>query len=238
MKKVLLLGSQHGNELLGEQLYGYINVYHQDLLPHITYRVANSKAQKAGVRFCESDMNRSYGKIKPVTYEEKRARAVELFIAQQAFDMVIDLHTTNCLQPASLMVASLNQINIPCISAFDINRIVVMEIPMVTSSLIGRFESVISLEANVTSVDEPFLENLCQSLYRYTNDEVLNINRYVYHVNKMLLKENVSPETEKELENFKLSQDGFYPILTGNNTYRINTDYLGFRADKLEIIKL
>ena len=60
MKKILLLGSQHGNELLGEKLYQYMQTYRQELLPYVVFKIGNPEAHQKGVRYVESDMNRAY----------------------------------------------------------------------------------------------------------------------------------------------------------------------------------
>ena len=67
---ILLLGSPHGNEILGDVLYAYIQKHRRDLLPRVTFLIGNIKAKKAGVRYIESDLNRSYNNRRS-TYEER-----------------------------------------------------------------------------------------------------------------------------------------------------------------------
>lgn len=54
--------------------------------------VANKKARDLGVRFVETDLNRSFGKEKPESHEEKLAEELKPFI--NLFDRVYDIHRT------------------------------------------------------------------------------------------------------------------------------------------------
>lgn len=239
MKKVLLLGSQHGDELLGEQLYQHIKTHHRELLPHISYKLANPRAHALQKRYCESDMNRSYGNLsEPPTYEEKQARTIEAYIRSNRFDIVLDLHTTRCIQPPSFLIARLNSDNVSLISASQIIHIAQMEMDMVHSSLIGRCPTAVSIEISVDDIDDTLLEMLSITIKDYLAGVALQTERHLYHVDKLLAKADLTPEAESELVNFALSPGNFYPLLTGNNTYRRNTNYLGFRADKREVIRL
>ena len=91
MKKILLLGSQHGNELLGEKLYKYIIKNRPELTNFVFYKVANLKAKRLGVRYIESDMNRSYNCGKD-TYEKRRATKIIEYIKANNFDLVLHMH--------------------------------------------------------------------------------------------------------------------------------------------------
>jgi len=54
--------------------------------------VANPLAKERNVRYIETDLNRSFGVMTPISYEEKRA--VELDEVLTDYDLVVDIHRT------------------------------------------------------------------------------------------------------------------------------------------------
>lgn len=237
-KSVLLLSSQHGDEPLGEMLFDYIKVKRGDVLDHVAFIMANPRAREANVRFIETDMNRSYGKIRPSSYEEKQAHKIETFIKKQNFVAVLDLHTTRCIQQPSILVADLHDSNASLIAAFAIKKILVMNLPIVKHSLIGRIPQALSIEIQIDTIDDALLEMLCDSLARLVSKITLLELREVYNVDGLLTRDEMTPYDEKHLENFTLSSNGYYPILTGDNSYRRNTNYLGFKASSRDSVRL
>lgn len=238
MKRILLLGSQHGDELLGEQLYAYIKDNYSFLLTHVTYKLANPKAHNASLRYVETDMNRSYGQSHNRSYEEKRAKIILKYINDGSFDIILDLHTTKCIQQPSLIVASLNQANRQLVGAFDIKHVVVMRLELVHHSLIGVCPKAISFEVHASDVNNSLLRSICESLERYVQNRVCNRRRYLYEVKDVILKSSIPISSAVKLKNFNLSKYGFYPILTGDNTYKRDTNYLGFKSNKRRLTRL
>lgn len=89
MKRILVLGGTHGNELLGVQLVALLK---KDPIAGVDALVANPKAVRTGVRFTESDLNRSFGGLYKGTYETRRALRLKQIATK--YDMVLDLHNT------------------------------------------------------------------------------------------------------------------------------------------------
>ncbi|MFZ2513578.1 MAG: succinylglutamate desuccinylase/aspartoacylase family protein [Candidatus Saccharimonadales bacterium] len=71
-KKIVIVGSQHGNEPLGELLKEHMKSY--DIIPGVHFITANPRAIQAGKRYIETDMNRSFDRLD--TYEGRRASAL------------------------------------------------------------------------------------------------------------------------------------------------------------------
>lgn len=234
---ILLLGSQHGNELLGELLYAHIQNQRKELLPYTTFIIGNPKARNAGVRYLESDMNRSYDPTL-TTYEAERAREIEATIMRQDYDLVLDLHTTVCVQPPSFIVARLNDRNTPFLRASSISHIVHMRHPMVALSLIGRVRQAVAIEVSNNDITPNLLNDLCEDLQRYIDTKVHSVAKRVYPVDELILKKHVTPEAAAAFVNFQRCEAGFIPILTGENSYKKNTPYLGFKATQENIITL
>jgi succinylglutamate desuccinylase len=91
MKKILFIACTHGDEQVGKWLWnnnpqGYNSFYQWQVI------IGNPKAMKLGVRYTESDLNRSFNKKETTSYEEKRARELTPII--QKYDVLYDIHQT------------------------------------------------------------------------------------------------------------------------------------------------
>lgn len=229
MKKILLLGSQHGNELLGDLLYARLKDHYAHLLPHITFKIGNPRAHVAKIRYIESDLNRSYdGSLN--TYESKRAEHIKTFIEKGEFDLVLDLHTTVCDQPPCFILPELNSDVTPFIRASHIDRVVLLTDPIVATSLTGTVPKVVAIEVANSQLSGGLIEELCQDIERYLKGGIRPAIKKIYSVPSLLLKSEVAEELIDSLINFQMSEQGFIPILVGQNSYRKNTHYLGFKA--------
>ncbi len=233
--KLLLLGSQHGNERLGDALYAHLLNHHSNLVEYIKFMVGNPKAHKKNVRFIESDLNRSYNSSLN-TYESRRAQRIQKHIHENNFDIVLDLHTTTCKQPPSVIVADLNERRRKYLRSSAINKIVVIRHPIVKTSLLYENRNVIAVEVGESDIDYQLLESLAQDIRRFIANETLPGSRFVYTVDHLLLKDEVRSSEIQQLINFKRSPGGYIPILTGENSYKKNTHYLGFKALKEVVI--
>lgn len=229
--KILLLGSQHGDELLGEKLYAYIEKQHPDLISHISYLVGNPQARRRNARFIESDLNRSYTGQR-ATYEERRAGRILRYIRDRQFDLVLDLHTTTCVQPPCLIIADSHPELQQFLRASSCEKIVHINHAIVRTSLIGVCSRAISIEVNKDDISPQLLEALCDDLRRFIANQASSITQYIYEVTEPLAKIDVDEEQVQLLKNFVLSPSGFYPVLVGENSYKKHTNYLGFKATK------
>jgi aspartoacylase len=237
MKNILLLGSQHGNELLGDKLYRRIQSHHDSLIPNITFMLANPKAHEMGVRYIESDMNRSYG-INAATYEAAQAKKIEALIRQNDYDLILDLHTTVCSEPPCIIIEDIYDENIAFLKASSITNIVLMQHPLVKTSLIGRTKRALAIEMANEDITNELLDSLCEDLRCYVDKVLPLAEKSVYRVSELLLKSAITPEEATKLVNFTMSAQGFIPILVGENSYKKNTEYLGFIAPEQHIIEL
>lgn len=228
--KILILGSQHGNEYSGEKLYSYLQNNRAELLEHVEYMTGNPQARKRRVRLVESDMNRSYSGRKN-TYEERRAQKILRYIRDSGFDLVLDMHTTTVDQPPCLIMGSINTQTERFINASSVVHLIVMEEKIASTALNGVCAQSVSVEVNqdLAQVD---LEKLCDDIQRYIDNEAYAVDKYVYEVTP-LLKSDVTDEEFKQLRNFVRSDKGFYPVLVGESAYQKSEyNYLGFKASR------
>lgn len=229
--KILLLGSQHGDELLGDKLYSHIQAHYKHLLPHITFKIGNPKAHAAGVRFIESDLNRSYTG-NSATYEEKRANYLRKYITEGNFDLVLDLHTTVCDQPPCLITHTIRDEIKPFLRASHIERLVLLSDPIIHSSLDSVSPNIIAIEIANRDITNELLDALCKDLERFIEGKGGNAIKKVYDVPALLLQSEVPEDEIASLVNFQPTAQGFIPILVGTSTgsYAKTTHYLGFKA--------
>lgn len=235
--KILLLASQHGNEPLGEMLFNHISKRYPHLLPHLELTIGNPKAKAAGKRYLESDMNRSYDPAL-TTYEARRAQKVIDQINQHTYDIVLDLHTTVCVQPPCLIVSEITDVNRQFLKACTIDRIVRIRHPIVGTSLIGVLPDTVSMEVANNDVTPELLNLLACSIERFINRQTTTESVREYVIDELLMKASISEADASRLRNFEMSPHGFIPILVGNNSYKKNTDYLGLKATEETIITL
>lgn len=238
MTKILLLGSQHGNELLGEELYKYIKARRQELLPYVTYKVANPKAKKANVRFIDADMNRSFDGSNQ-TYEQRQAKRVIKYIEAGKFDLVLDLHTCFSIMPPCMIVPHNYTGRMRFMSASHVSKVVTLGSEILNTTLVGNCPNCVTKEVNRDSVNMTFLDALCDDITRYIDADTGVAIKTVYKA-EALAKTELSLRETNKLKNFVKSDHGFYPILVGQNPYKkmIGYKYLGFKAYSAERTKL
>lgn len=87
--RILVIGGMHGNELLGVKL---VQLLRQRPLKNVEVLIANPSAVKAGERFIESDLNRSFGADFLGSLETQRAGYLKQVV--KPFDVVFDFHNT------------------------------------------------------------------------------------------------------------------------------------------------
>ena len=238
MKRILFIGSQHGNELLGDVLHGYIKKHRKELLPFITFKIGNLRAKKAGVRFMESDLNRSYTGSRR-TYEERRAAGLLSYINNGSFDLVLDLHTTtNTHIKPCLIIPSVNESILPFLTSSSIERFVLMRHPMVAASLIGTCPSAVSIEVSHAGLSSGLMGRLSDDIARYLSNIPVPAERIIYEVDELLAKGELSAAEIKKMRNFEKNEHGFTPVLVGDNAYKKHTHYLGFKAYKVYKVKV
>lgn len=234
--KILLVASQHGNEYLGEKLYGHIHAHHQDLMDHIEFVLANPEARAKKVRYLASDMNRSYNGNQ-VTHEEQLATALLAKIRKGHYDLVLDLHTTACKQPDSLIMASINAKNRRFLGASSTQHLIIMEKKIASTALNGVVPESVSIEVN-QDISDATLESLCDDIARFIADEQSRVQKFVYKAS-LLRKDEIKRSQLAKLRNFERSDLGFYPILVGESSYqKQGYDYLGFKATKRTLFKV
>ncbi len=233
--KVLIIGATHGDELLGTKLYPYILRKHPELLEYVDFIVGNPKAYAQKVRYTQSDLNRCYGK-QGSTYEHARARYIAHYINITKPDLVLDMHTTTCIQPSCLIINDLaGALKKRFLRASSIDILLQVK-PL--HDITSIKQNVIGYEIPKKCVSTQALEAICQDILRFSRNTTHTKTKQLYKMKDKIYKKDISNTVAKTFVNFEKHELGFIPIMTGENSYKKHTDYLGFKASGPEKITL
>lgn len=93
MNRLLFIGGTHGNESIGVEALKEVEAVLDRSTYNYDWTVGNPNALEAGVRFTDTDLNRSApGSPSSPSYEERRA--AEIIELSKGYDAVIDIHGT------------------------------------------------------------------------------------------------------------------------------------------------
>lgn len=225
--KILIIGVTHGNELLGVKLYQRLLRQRSPLLEHIDFMVGNPRAYHARQRYIDCDLNRSYGQS-GTQYEQKRAQKILRYIARTKPDLVVDMHATSCHQPNCLIV---NRLDNPMVQRL----LRASHIPVILR--IQSMDDIASIVPNAVGYEIPnrhispaLLDDIAQDLQRCVDSVAKYPKKQMFTMTDKIYKNEVSDEQARTFVNFEPHSLGFVPIMTGNNSYKKQTDYLGFKS--------
>lgn len=236
--KILIVGAQHGDERLGPRLQRFLVNDKTGKYTRVDYICGNPRAYRKNVRFTESDLNRSYNTLPPITYEQKRAQKILQQIHAKQYDFVLDVHTSRSQGGRFYLATSLNDSIRRLLAASPYSRLVIMPPHIADCSLIGQVSQAISIEYDrdlartQRAVDE--IIGLCDNLL--SNKPSLLQPREIFYVTDKIRADNpISPQAK----NFELCDQGFYPVIykADGGSYK-NQNYKGFMATKKETILL
>lgn len=232
---VLVIAATHGNELLGIKLYQRLLQKHSALLEYIDFIIGNPRAYTARTRYTECDLNRSY-QSQGTRYEEQRAQTIRRHIATTKPDIILDMHTTTCVQPDCLIVADTEgEMRQRFLRASHIDTVLrVHSLDDIAS--IG--DNVIGYEVPNRHVTPQLLDAIVDDIRRFVDDETHSTTKHLFTMTDKIYKRDVTNEEARTFVNFQMHELGYVPIMTGENSYKKQTDYLGFKASAPERITL
>lgn len=235
-KRILIIGASHGNELLGVKLYQRLLQKRSATLQYIDFLIGNPRAYHEKVRYIETDLNRSYQTSVPASYEQQRAAYIQDYIAATTPDIVLDMHTTVCEQPPCIIVHDLDGAEKRrFLRAAHIDNILQV-VPMGDIAVLG--DNVIGYEVMNRQITPDLLDDIEADIDRYIDMAAYSATKQLFVMQDKIFKRDVTPDQAKTFVNFQHHELGFTPILTGNNSYAKQTDYLGFKSSHPEEITL
>lgn len=232
--KILIIAATHGNELLGIKLYERLLRTRSSLLEHTDFVIGNPRAYSAKKRYIAADLNRSYG-TQGVTYEHQRAIEIQAYIAHTKPDIVLDMHTTNCAQPNCLIVHTLDgKMKLRYMRASHISTILQVQ-PM--GDIAGLADNIIGYEVPNKAINSTLLDHIVGDMQRFVDSPTEEYaKKRLFRMQCKIYKQEVTAIQTKSFVNFEQHPLGYVPIMTGENSYKRDTDYLGFKASVPEEI--
>lgn len=226
--KILLIGASHGNELLGITFYQYLLNKKSTLVECVDFVLGNPSAYAKQVRYTESDLNRCYQDFSSDDYEHRRAIQITKYIEMMQPDIILDMHTTRCIQaPCLITSAKHKDIKSRFMRACHISKVVIMPDGNDICSLI---DNAIGYEIQYDTITTTMLHQIEQDLKRFIDGSGTYSSKTLFEIDAKILKQDVGKLDITELINFEMSSYGFVPFLVGENSYKKQTDYIGFKA--------
>lgn len=232
----------HGDETLGPSIGHHIYEERPELWEHVDYMCGNPRAAQADPpqRYVESDLNRSFNPEDNLqTYEGGRAQQIMSRIAIAEYDYVLDIHTSTTKVGRFFLASRRNEAVDKMVAASPITRIAMMPENIARAGLIGQVQNSISVEYDREVAKEVGVEESMKLIDGLISGRplVAPTEREFFYVTRTI------PKTEDpgiDTPNFELCDDGYYPVLFGENTYRTDPtkDYLGFAATSREVVTL
>lgn len=232
---ILIIAATHGNELLGVKLYQRLLRKRSALLEYVDFAIGNPRAYTAATRYIESDLNRSY-QSEGTRYEQRRARTIKRRIMMTKPDIILDMHTTTCAQPDCLIVAdTAGAMRRRFLRACHIDTILQVHS---LSDIASISDNVIGYEVPNRHITPDLLDTIIEDLRRFIAHEAHSTTKRLFRMTGKIYKKDVTTEQRKTFVNFHMHELGYVPIMTGENSYKKQTDYLGFKASAPEEITL
>lgn len=232
---ILIIGATHGNELLGPRLYTRLLAKRSPVLEHVNFIIGNPRAYAQRVRYTESDLNRSYS-LGNTTYEQRRAQEIQRYIGETKPDLVIDMHTTSTVQPNIMIVGNTTNHQVrKYLQSCHLHQILKVQ-PMHDSASITQ--NLVAYEVPNRNISAELLDEIEKDLVRFVAGERHVGERLLYEMTDKIYQKDVTPAQFKTFVNFEMHELGFVPIMTGNNSYKHETDYYGFKSARPTILPL
>ena len=251
-KNILVIGCVHGDELIGEKVIKELRKL-IILNGTLVTVVANTRAMKAGTRFIDQDLNRSFPGDPQGNQEEQLAYSLIPLLKEA--DVVLDIHSTTTDTTSAIILTKVNQSIRQLLSIFNPKRVVVMEKKVGKTALTGFCKAGISFEYGKDKSEKAYKETLTDIIkilegYGMIKGKKKKISKPTHKTEYFeVLGVLVRPDglkLEKTIKNFSLVRKGevvarggvylqkaprnFYPLLFGPISYK---EIWGFMARKV-----
>lgn len=209
-----IVACQHGNEPFGLRV---LDALTQNLsrFPNLQLIIANEEALALNVRGIDGDLNQSFPGDPSGNHEEQLAHHLLELIHPSTF--VLDIHTSvsHCgrLLP---IVTTLNERTRTLINLLDARRLLLVEQPLASRSLIAQVEGGLSLEFEGALADDISIQMIVQLVEDlYSKKQNTPREREVYRVTDVLPTDLPELTTAQDFD--YLDAHKCYPVLINRN---------------------
>ncbi|MCR4313788.1 MAG: succinylglutamate desuccinylase/aspartoacylase family protein [Candidatus Uhrbacteria bacterium] len=221
-----IIACQHGNEPFGREIIEALRPRLEEF-PRLQLIIANEEALAIDQRGVEGDLNRSYPGDPTGNHESRLAHALLKHVSgtRSLFDIHTSISSCGFLVP---IVAQLNEDTQRIINLLPSSRIVCVERPLSSTSLIGNVTAGISLEFQKSLTDQSAIDmavKLVEDLYDCRQAPARA--RDVFMVTGILEADLTLPESARDFE--FVEELGLYPVLLKDPSYMGNQ---GLKATK------
>ncbi|MDQ1299498.1 MAG: hypothetical protein QG636_166 [Patescibacteria group bacterium] len=205
-RAVRIVAGQHGNEK------GPVRAL---ISRGCDFILGNPEAGERNVRYIDQDLNASYG-VDTGTFESKRSQKILDLISPE--DVVIDFHTTSAKGPPFAILT--DKVMLPLAERTGLAHAVLMTHNIKKGHALINVRDGIAVEISGYDTQESFdtsLSVLDALASRRSSPLTL------YEVYGLITEPGV-------YENFVECEDGFYPVLVGEESY----DFIGLKARRID----
>ena len=214
---VTVVCSLHGEEVFPAKIFEYLKK-NLDQYPGLKIILAHEEALKKGVRFFDTDLNRSFPGKKDGNYEERLAYQIKKEIKNCKY--LIDLHTSVTDIQLTPIVTKINRKTKRIINLQKSAQIIYVKKPLAGQALIGQINNGVSLECGRQHTKGPAM---MRSILQLINDLIHDKKRKprarkIFTVTGTLSKSTPIPKNAKNFKYIKALK--IYPILYHKDAYR------------------
>ncbi len=247
---VVVVGCVHGDERVGERV---IRRFEDFKIRKGSLRtvLANEWAYRAGCRFIDADLNRSFPGCKDGNHEERLA--CELADDLSSADYVVDIHSTTTDTEGVAFIARIDRPVVELVKLLSPRRVVLVQPEFASRALIGHVRAGVSLEYGRD--DDPVAQeriissilSMLDTLEMTESERVKVGSSPEYYRIVGTIPKGVGFHAHRSVRNFRfvrmgdaLASDGeaelkaerdFYPVLFGEEAY---PDIFGFMAERFD----
>lgn len=225
-RKLFVVAGMHGDEPFTLVIAGKLLEIGST---KVDVRIGNPEALASGVRYIQTDMNRSFLMSKSSSKEARLATSLQKQIAKSNPDLIIDMHTSISNVPKVAILAQDSKKLRSIASKLGMDAVVIMPTSIAQKSLIGQYPSMsMSLEFGIEHRSSKLASQIAKSITALKISGPPPNDLPVY---KVIRKIESTEARGTRLENLEYNKDiGGYPFLVGKGTY---PDFKGFLAKKL-----
>ena len=220
---ILIIGGTHGGEPSGVELVSYLEAH---LIDSVKTLLAHPQAVAKGVRFIETDLNRSANIFPTHSLEEHLAAELQPIIATH--DLVLDFHNTTATNTTCLIVSNApTDLDMQISCAFEIANIAI--IPS-SHNLISYSKHGIGVEIARDDLEKYTTEFLAKSIQNIVQKRVIQNQKIdifelvstieFKYINRSILLKNFEPLSTEQSKQLDIKIPNLYPIFFGEVEYK------------------